>query len=56
MRLAERMFTDADQQRFASASGDHNPKNLWMKFTLATTRVLYFGMQVKTVATGCGRS
>lgn len=25
MRLAERMFTDADQQRFASASGDDNP-------------------------------
>jgi hypothetical protein len=28
MRLAERTFTDADQQRFAAASGDHNPMHM----------------------------
>ena len=28
MRLAERKFTDTDQQRFASTSGDHNPMHV----------------------------
>ena len=28
MRLATRTFTDTDQQRFAAASGDHNPMHV----------------------------